>query len=272
MKLQIRNSWVLIPFLLLISVRVFSQHSLVGTWEMVSIKGINADGEKFSLDTTTVREIKVITPTHYMLIAHTVDGDSLIFNRSYAGTLRLDGDHYIEVPLISSLPIFDNVKQDFKWKLDGPNKFIQYGSFTRPDGKTIVLDELVFRRVAHIPAYDKNPALGVWDQRSSTYINFDGKAETHTSETAKRFHIVTPTHWMRISHRDGKFENAMGGTYKMKGGKTYPVVNYASFDIDQMGNIETTEKVKGDKLFVKGVMTRADGKQLSWEDVFERVK
>src|SRR4051812_251236 len=104
----------------------FSQHPLVGTWQMISLRGTNADGEKFSLDTTNVREIKIITPTHYMLIAHTVDGDSLIFNRSYAGLVKLEGNRYIETPLVSSLPLFDNVKQDFTWKVDG-NLFTQAG-------------------------------------------------------------------------------------------------------------------------------------------------
>jgi hypothetical protein len=249
----------------------FCQHPLVGTWEMISIKGINADGERFSFDTTTVRETKVITPTHYMLIAHNVEGDSLIFNRSYAGTLRLEGNEYIEEPVISSLPIFDNVKQNFLWKVDG-DKFIQSGTFTRPDGKTIILDELVFRKVKHATAYNANPALGVWDQLSSTYVDYNGSKTSHTSETTRRFHIVTPTHWMRISHNNGKFEHAMGGTYSMKNGKTYPVVDYASFPAGNIGKTELTEKIEGDKLFVEGVMTAPDGKIFTWRDVFQKVK
>jgi hypothetical protein len=256
---------------LLLNISVFGQHALVGTWEMVSIKGVNAEGENFSYDTTTVREVKVITPTHYILIAHTVEGDSLIFNRSYAGTLRLEGNRYIETPLISSLPIFDNVKQNFTWKILG-DKFIQSGSFTRPDGKTIVLDELVFRKVNVTPSYPGNPAIGVWDQLSSVYTDFDGKIQTHTSEAAKRFHIITPTHWMRISHRNGKFEHAMGGTYTMKDGKTFPVLKYASSAQIVLGRVEVSDKVKGDKLIATGSMTRPDGKTLSWEDTFQRVE
>ena len=50
-------------------VTLCAQHPLVGTWEMVTIKGIDANGEKFSSDTSAIREIKIITPTHYMLIA-----------------------------------------------------------------------------------------------------------------------------------------------------------------------------------------------------------
>src|SRR5688572_10258404 len=89
---------ILTTLLLLISnFNIWSQqHPLIGTWEMISIKGLNASGEYFSDDTTTVREIKIITPTHYMLIAHDVEGDSLVFNRCYAGSIKLDGNKYNE--------------------------------------------------------------------------------------------------------------------------------------------------------------------------------
>ena len=130
---------------LLCSFPLFAQHALVGTWDMVSIKGINADGQEFSIDTTTVRETKIITPTHYILIAMDVRGDSLVFNRSYAGTIRLDGNKYNEMPLQASVQIFDNVKTDFTWKVEG-DIFTQSGTFTRPDGKKIVLHAMVFKR------------------------------------------------------------------------------------------------------------------------------
>ena len=40
------------------------KNPLVGTWEMVSVSGINAEGERFHLDNTTNRETKIpkITP------------------------------------------------------------------------------------------------------------------------------------------------------------------------------------------------------------------
>src|SRR5688572_28962457 len=133
----------LLIFFVLTSANLWAQHPLVGTWEMVTIKGIDANGEKFSSDTSTIREIKIITPTHYMLIAEDVDGDSLVFNRCYAGAVKIDGDSYNEIPMVSSVPIFDNVKTDFKWKVVG-DRFIQSGTLIRPDGKKVVLDELFF--------------------------------------------------------------------------------------------------------------------------------
>ncbi len=94
----------LFAVIMFFSIHVAAQHPLVGTWEMVSIKGIDADGKKFSVDTMSVREIKIITPTHYMLIAHDVVADSLVFNRSYAGKITFDGKKFNEVPLHASVP------------------------------------------------------------------------------------------------------------------------------------------------------------------------
>jgi hypothetical protein len=263
----------ILGLILLFSFQLTAQHPLFGTWEMVSIKGINADGEKFSIDTSTVREVKIITPTHYMLIAHDVQGDSLVFNRSYAGTIKLDGNKYIEYPTQASVQIFDNVKTDFTWKVEG-DIFTQSGTLIRPDGKKIVLEALVFRRVKTPNSYPQNPAIGTWSQLSSSYTNFDGTKESHTNATTTRFQIITPTHWMRISHRDKKFEHVMGGAYSIKDGKTYPTLLYRSgaLNFTDLTTAEMSEQVKNDKLYVKGTMTGSNGKKFTWEDVFERSK
>lgn len=265
------NRFITLLILILWSVVSAAQHPLTGTWEMVSIKGTNADGEPFFMDTTTRREIKVITPTHYMLIASEVQGDSLIFNRSYFGTVTIEGDRYIEKPLMSSHTIFDNVKADYRWKIEG-DRFIQSGSVTRPDGKKVILEAMVFRRVKTAQRFDQNPAIGTWSQVSSTYTDFEGNKAMHTRRDATRIHIITPTHWMRISHRNKKFEHAIGGSYTIKEGRVMPVVEVSSAPFDMFSQINTTEVVKGEKLHVQGTMQRRDGKTMSWEDVFEKVK
>jgi hypothetical protein len=257
--------------ILLFHFAAFAQHPLVGTWEMVSIKGLNAEGESFYLDTTSVRETKIITPTHYILIATDVIGDSLAFNRSYSGTVTVKGDKYIEQPLISSLPIFDNVKTDYNWKIEG-DKFIQSGTVVRPDGKKVFVEALVFRRVRTKHSYPENPVIGTWDQISSSFINFDGTKEQHTNKTTQRLHVITPTHWMRISQRGHKFEHAMMGTYTMKGKTVIPVLQYSSVPMDKTDKVELTEKINGNKLYVHGVLTNAARKQFIWDDVFVRVE
>lgn len=129
----------------------------------------------------------------------------------------------------------------------------------------------MFRRVNGKTSYPDNPANGAWDQLSSSYTLADGKKESHTRETATRFHIITPTHWMRISHRNSKFENAMGGTYTMQGNKVYPSVEFASCPIIPGGKYELTERVDGDRLYVSGVSLLKNGSQFIWDDVFQKV-
>jgi hypothetical protein len=248
-----------------------AQHPVEGAWEMVSIKGVGADGERFSFDTTSIREVKIITATHYMLIAHDVVDDSLIFNRTYVGKIKIEGNTYLEMPMYSSLPIFENVKSDFTWQVSGDN-FIQAGTFTRPDGKTIKVDELLFVRIKTPHAYQKNPSIGTWNQLSSVYTDYDGNRYEHTQETRTRVHIITPTHWMRFNTKDGKFESAMMGTYTMADGKVYPKLQYASFPLEESAYVVMTEHVKNNMLYVSGTMTSADGRKFVWDDIFERVK
>jgi hypothetical protein len=257
--------------ILFFHIAVFAQHPLVGTWEMVSIKGINADGESFYLDTTSVRETKIITPTHYILIATDVVGDSLAFNRSYAGTVTVKGDKYIEQPFMSSLPLFDNVKTDYSWRIDG-DKFIQSGTIVRPDGKKVFVEALVFRKLVTPKSYPNNPSIGTWDQVSSSFTNFDGTKEQHTNKTTQRLHVITPTHWMRISQRGHKFEHAMMGTYTMKGSTVIPVLQYSSIGMSPSDKVEVKEKINGNKFYVHGVLTNAKGQKRTWDDVFVRVK
>lgn len=259
-------------FLFLIVVKpAVAQNPLVGTWEMISIKGVNAAGERFFHDTSTIREIKIITPTHYMLIAHDVEGDSLVFNRCYAGTIQLDGAKYNEIPMLSSVQIFADVKTEYTWKVTG-DRFIQSGTLIRPDGKKIILDELIFQRVKTKHAYPENPTNGAWKLLTSNYTTADGTHHSDTSDQVTCLQLITPTHWMYVSARDKKFEHAMGGAYSVQGGNYYLSLDYASFPKNLWGKTEAKQTVEGNKLRIMGISIFPDGKKFTWEDVFERAK
>ena len=248
-----------------------AQHPLIGTWELVSIKGINAEGEKFSDDTSNIREVKIITATHYMLIAHDVEGDSLMFNRCYAGKVYFDDTKYNETPLLASVTIFDNVKTDFTWKVEG-DKFIQAGSIIRPDGKKIILEELIFRRSTGSQSHTNNSSIGTWKLLSSDYTTVDGASHSYTDETVNAMQIITPTHWMYISSKDKKFEHAMGGSYLKQGDKYTLSLDFASFPRNLWGRTEMKETQQGDKLKLIGTSISKDGKKFTWTDVFQRAQ
>ena len=192
---------------------VAAQHPLEGTWEMVSISGINVDGEKFYLDSTTVKETKIITSSHYILIAMDKVGDGWVFNRCYAGTVRMKGQKYYEMPVISSLRIFENVKTDFSWKMDG-DRFIQSGTITRPDGKQIILHEFVFAR-------SRQPSAGVAAAIKGTWKL--EQPDTHTG-----LFIANATHWMMITRTQDKLSRASGGPIVEHQSKPHALVAYSS--------------------------------------------
>src|SRR5688572_10258767 len=210
MKLLIRS----LIIVYVTAAQAVAQHALVGTWEMISAAGKDADGQPFFLDTTSVRETKIITPTHYMLIAWDVENDSLIFNRTMAGEVSLQGEKYIEIPTQASVQIFDNVSADFTWKLDG-DIFTQSGSIIRPDGKKVILDALIFRRVSGVNPSNSGSISGTWTQVSGQYRS-RGANITSFSRPDAGLLIATPTHWMRMNHKKDKFDGVMYGTYSRK--------------------------------------------------------
>ncbi len=263
-----KNRLILSAILFCCTLQLFAQNNpLVGTWEVVSMKGTGSDGSKISADGSEFKETKIITPTHYILITHRKQGDSLVFDKAIAGTVRIEGNKYIETPLYFSQEGTDKAKMDFTYKLEG-DKFIQSGTITYPDGKVATLDALVFQKVEG-NNYTDNPAIGTWNQLSSRGVDESGKQLwSHTNATHIRFQIVSPTHWMRISLKDDAFENAMGGTYTMEGDTMYP--NFEMAPSHSATNMTITQRVEGDKLYWSGIAEGADGK-IHVEDVFERV-
>jgi len=258
-------------FLIAFGAASAQKNPLIGTWEMVSVSGIDADGEKFYQDSTTIRETKIITPTHYMLIAHDVVSDSLVFNRSYAGTVQFKGNKYIEVPMMSSLQIVENLKTDFTWSVDG-DTFIQSGHIVRPDGRKVTLEKLVFKRVKTSKAYPQNPAIGTLNYISSTYTTPEGETHVEKAPQIKVMEIITPTHWMGISYKDNKFENAMGGAYRYDNGVMYPSIDHSALTTRKPKSVELKVSADKSKVIFKGTATSWNGKTSTWEDVCERIK
>jgi hypothetical protein len=234
---------------------LFGQNPLVGTWEM---------------KTDSTRSFKIITPTHWMVFVETMKGDSSKFAATHGGTYTLNGNKYIEHITIASWEGHEKAKTDYTVKVAG-NKLYLKGPLTLSDSSVIPLDE-AWQKVSSSRSYPKNPALGTWNQLSSTHIKADGKKESHTRATATCLEIITPTHWMRISHRNKKFENVFGGPYTLAGNKMSLKIGFASFPFDKEARAVLTQEVIRDKRYVHGIATRADGtKILTWDDVFQKV-
>jgi hypothetical protein len=258
--------------LLTIGAAAAAQNPLVGTWELVSLKAVDTAKNKVILDQSGVREMKVITPTHYMIISHRVVADTLVFEKAIAGSIKITGPKFVETAMYSSNKDDLKGKTDFTFKIQG-DKFIQAGTVTLADGKQIKLEELVFQRVTSPESYPKNPAIGTWDQLSAGFTFENGTSGFHTRMSAIRFYIFTPTHYMRLHVRDGNFENAFGGTYVIDGGAVVPAITAASFKIVPDNSKNYVEQiVDGDIMYLKGSTISDQGKEtFRWEDVFRRV-
>jgi hypothetical protein len=245
---------IIIALLSFFSLQLFAQNALVGTWEYKN---------------DSVRSVKIITPTHWMVFSESLKEKDMEFIRAHGGTYTITGNKYVENIETASWEDFSKTKTDFTYEVDG-DKFFQKGLLTFEDGSVIHINE-VWQKVKTPNSYDNNPSVGVWDQLSSTYTMADGSKETHTNPTVTRFQIITPTHWMRISHRNNKFRNFMGGTYNTYGNKLYPNFEFISNPSEQYRDVVIDQKVDGDKLSWNGYVTIPNGETLAFEDVFQQV-
>ena len=114
--------------------------------------------------------------------------------------------------------------------------------------------------------------VGTWNQLSSSSTYPNGTKSSHTNATHIRYQIITPTNWMRISKKNGKFENAFGGTYTVEGDKMIMKVDYASVPGLKGVTVDITQRIEGNKLYWKAIAKDTSGKEVNhFEDVFERV-
>lgn len=151
------------------------------------------------------------------------------------------------------------------------DKFYQKGTLTGSDGTVLALDE-VWQKVKVDKLNAGNQGIGTWEQLSTSQTLPDGIKESSTNATATRFQVVSPTHWIRINHKDDIFESAMGGTYTQEGNKIYPNLDFSSLPIDKSLKYEITQSLKGDKLYHNGIVKDGSGSQVvQFEDIFQKV-
>jgi hypothetical protein len=245
------------PFLITLLLFCFSlqlfaqQNSLIGTWQKIS-------GD-------TLQSTKIITPTHWAVFTERLKGDGKEFVRAIAGTYTTTGDKYVEKITIGSVEGGEQAKTDYTYKVAGTT-FHQKGNLTIGD-TTMKIDEK-WQKV-NLPN-QKNPAIGSWNQLTSTGVAPNGEKWSHDNSTHKRFVIITPTHWMVLSTKENKFENTRGGTYAMQGDKMMLKFQMLSYP-DDKAQVEITQRMESGKLHWSGVVKQSDGKTMTFEDDYEKV-
>lgn len=213
----------------------------------------------------SVEEVKIISPTHVFFIVRNVNNND--FYGAGAGPYTINGNRYTEKLNHASIEL-NTEGSPYDFKVDG-DKFYQKGTLILKDGTKIPIEH-TFTRVKTNNAYN-GPHVGTWNQLSSSFLHDDGTKGSHTNATHTRFEVITPTHWMRISAVDKKFENAFGGTYKLAGDKAIYNIDFASFPVVG-ATAELTQRAEGNKMTWAGIVKDANGKKINEiVDVFEKV-
>jgi hypothetical protein len=117
-------------------------------------------------------------------------------------------------------------------------------------------------------ARTENKLVGTWKQVKA---KFGGKEQQMSGETTQLKHI-TPTHFMFVDFdKDGKFIDAFGGPYTLKGEKYEETLEYGVGEVFKMlkGKPQPFEcKVEGNKWYHNGTLSNG----LTIEEVWERVE
>lgn len=106
-----------------------SKNNLLGTWQLVSQKGVSG-GTPFSSDSSKTYEVKIITPNKFMFTVYDKDPDTL--SMSAQGSVYINGHNYKET--ITHATSKDMVGPSFtysstvagnKWRIKGGSKNLE---------------------------------------------------------------------------------------------------------------------------------------------------
>lgn len=108
---------------------------------MESQKIRTPDSQVVETDMSQMRQLKILTPTHYMYIAQSADGKTFI--RAGGGTYSTEGTKYIESIDYSSGQGFLGTKATFEWRTEGDK---WYHTGTVGEGENAIGIEEVYHR------------------------------------------------------------------------------------------------------------------------------
>ena len=113
-----------------------------------------------------------------------------------------------------------------------------------------------------------NKLVGTWKQVKAKFRGNEVKIPEGTTQLKH----ITPTHFMFVDFdKDGKFIDAFGGPYTLKGGKYQETLEYVVGDVFKIlkGKPQSFEcKVEGNKWYHSGTLSNG----LTIEEVWERLE
>lgn len=145
-KTLLMKTLITLAFLFFVKVIAADAQDLLGAWRMISVRGTEPDGRKFQFDDTMVKETKLITANHYIIISQDAKSDSLLLGQSSAGDVKISGQKYQETPTTSILKLTSKAGAVFVWKVDH-DLLTMSGTVTLANGQKVTVDELRYRRI-----------------------------------------------------------------------------------------------------------------------------
>lgn len=129
-------------FLMLLVSRLSAQdNSYIGTWKLISQKIMFIDGRSSTSDSSNHIQIKIITPTHFMLLSEVMVNGA---NACSYGHYTLNGNKYVEHIEYASYEINSTLQTDFTLRREG-DKLYQSGIMTNSDGSRVHYDEVYIK-------------------------------------------------------------------------------------------------------------------------------
>ncbi|MDO1448371.1 hypothetical protein Q0590_18995 [Rhodocytophaga aerolata] len=116
----------------------------VGTWHMMTQKVTNPKGKTTKTDMSKLKQVKIITPTHWMFISENIDNGKKKFRSALGGSYTLNGTRYVE-----AIENAEDVQTDYSLRIKG-NKLHMVGSLTTAEGEKYIYDE-TYQREETIP-------------------------------------------------------------------------------------------------------------------------
>jgi hypothetical protein len=116
----------------------------VGTWHMVTQKVTNPKGKTTKTDMSKLKQVKIISPTHWMFISENIEDGKKKFRNALGGSYILNGTKYVE-----AIENNEDIQTDYTLKVKG-NKLHMIGSLITPEGDKYIYDE-IYQREEDIP-------------------------------------------------------------------------------------------------------------------------
>ena len=142
--MKLLNTFLILFFFLSCATSEQEKNPIEGTWELILKKAIYTD-TTMTFDISNLRELKIITDSHFVFVMQTADGKEFI--GAGGGPYTYEDNTYTETYEFSSyletLPIGKSI--EFSARFEG-DKFYQTGMLTDDTGYEFTMEN-TFRRV-----------------------------------------------------------------------------------------------------------------------------